>query len=258
MSDDLRQLCERLVPEVLARRGYKLVVDQVAFIAEVFGEAQARLPNNRRSVEKIVEDAVVNRYGFIWHEACRAAGTLRQRQAFEELHHYLYPIALHHAGREVPAAEDSAQAALFIVWQQLDRIKDPGAFARFASVIVYHEVLRRLKETDGIARESDGLQLEDMPDDPNQSKRTLPESQAQPTSGVTIESRAALEVAIRDCLPKAPYAAVIIELFLNEKGFVQVADELHTTVQNVWVLKSRALKQLKKCQNLLDVLEELL
>ena len=259
MSDDLRELCEQLVPRVLTQRGYGLVENMVEFVAEVLVEVQARLPNNHRPEEKIVEDAVINRYGYIWLSACRSDGTLRQRQAFEELHRYLYPIARHHAGRNTSTAEDSAQDALLIVWQQLDRVRDPGAFARFASVIVYHEVIRRLKkEQPSVDPDSETGQPGITQDEPDREPGGQSDPSPESTPVMTAALRVKLEAAIRECLPTGAQPAVIIELFFNEKGFKQVADELSLTVENVSVLKSRALKKLKECQNFLDVLEELL
>lgn len=258
MSGALRELCERLVPQILARRGYELIEDMAAFTAEVLIEVQARLIDNRRPLDKIVEDAVVNRYGYIWHAACGENGTLRQRRAFEELNYYLYPIALHQAGRDASIAEDSAQEALLIIWQHLDQVKDAGAFARYASKIVYHEVIRRLKkEPPSVEPDLETSQPGSVPDatDREPGRRYEPVAESAP---VTIaDLRAKLEAAIRDCLPPNTQPAVIIELFFNEKGFKQVADELGITVNQVSVLKSRALSKLRKCQNFLDVIEEL-
>ncbi len=259
MADDLRELCERLVPLILARRGYELVEEVVAFTAAVLAEVQTRLVNNRRALEKIVEDAVVNRYGYIWHAACGKDGTREQRRAFEELHHYLYPIALHCAKHEEALAEESTQEALLIIWQQLDRVRDAGAFARFASVIVYHEVSRRLK------RKSPEIGLDESPtstrtNEDEIDRMALKQSFDPPESApeMTAELRAKLEAAIKACLSSEQQAAVIIGLFFDDKGFKAIADERGTTVENISVLKSRALKRLKDCAIFMNVLEDLL
>jgi hypothetical protein len=95
MQEELREQCRRGVRRVLAKRGWELVKDEAAFVEEVLAQVQFRIQNSRRRLEKIIEDATVNRYGYLWHAACGANGTLRQRRAFTELHRYLYPIALY-------------------------------------------------------------------------------------------------------------------------------------------------------------------
>jgi hypothetical protein len=95
MEGELREQCRRGVHRVLAKRGWELVENEAAFIEEVLAEVQFRIQNSRRSLEKIIEDATINRYDYLWHAACGANGTLRQRRAFTELHRYLYPSALY-------------------------------------------------------------------------------------------------------------------------------------------------------------------
>lgn len=70
--------------------------------------------------------------------------------------------------------------------------------------------------------------------------------------------RAKIEAAVEHCLRSEQQRAVIIGLFLDEGSFKEVADALHTTPQNVSVLKSRALKRLRECEEILWVLEDLL
>jgi len=75
---------------------------------EVLAEVKVRLQNSRRSLEKIIEDATINCYGYLWHAACGAEGTFRQRRAFTELLRYLYPIALYRANHNPYLAEESS------------------------------------------------------------------------------------------------------------------------------------------------------
>lgn len=75
---------------------------------------------------------------------------------------------------------------------------------------------------------------------------------------MTKEMRVRIEAAIRRCLRSKRQQAVIIGLFLDLKGFKEVADTLGTTPQNVSVLKSRALERLRKCEEFLEVLEDLM
>jgi RNA polymerase sigma factor (sigma-70 family) len=275
MEDQLREQCRRGVRRVLAQRGWGLVQDEAAFVEEVLAEVRVRLPNSSRPLEKLIEDATVNRYGHLWHAACGAEGTLRQRRAFTELHRYLYRIALYCAKHDRHIAEESAQEALIAVWQHLGQVRDPGSFARWAGAIVSRKVkaalrqrvrrvekekgqevmweIREISETDLGVRggvERGGVEAWEINDQPGVS--------VAQGSKMTGEMRARIEAAIRRCLRSKQQQAVIIGLFLDEKSFKEVADALGKKLENVYVLKSRALARLRKCEEFLRVLEDLL
>jgi DNA-directed RNA polymerase specialized sigma24 family protein len=73
------------------------------------------------------------------------------------------------------------------------------------------------------------------------------------------ETRTRLREAIEQCLRRSTQRqAVIVGLFFDQKGFKELADELRTSVQNIRLLKSRALERLRECEEFLEVLEELL
>jgi RNA polymerase sigma factor (sigma-70 family) len=277
MTEQLREQCCYVGRQVLARRGWELVQDETAFTREVLTQVQLRLgrmhprQRNRRPLEKVIEDATVNCYGHLWHAACGADGTPRQWRAFKELHHYLYPIALYRANYDVYVAEESTQEALIGLWQSLDQVRDPGSFARWAGVIVSNKVRRELEKrtqkgreisiTDlrrpehserQPAREDGGLgpELQGIGDHPNQLM-------ASQKPRMTDEIRARVETAIKGCLRRSKQQqAVIIGFFLNEKDLKELADELDKRLNNIYVLKTRALARLRECQEFLTALEE--
>jgi RNA polymerase sigma factor (sigma-70 family) len=275
MKEELREQCRRGVRRVLAKRGWELVADEAAFIEEVLAEVQFRIQNSRRSLEKIIEDAAVNRYGYLWLAACRANGTLRQRRAFTELHCYLYPIALYRANHDPYLAEESTQEALFSVWQHLDQVKDPGSFARWAGTIVSNKVKKQIEKlARKVVEDESGevtWQFKEIlvaepwvhrgVEDAGTAMRGMgnrPELPASQGPEMTKEMRARIEAALRRCLRSKQQQTVIIGLFLGEKSFQEVAAVLGTTPQNVSVLKSRALERLRKCEDFLKVLEDLM
>ena len=274
MEEELREQCRRGVRRVLAKRGWELVENEAAFIEEVLAEVQFRIQNSRRSLEKIIGDATSNRYGYLWHAACGAEGTLRQRRAFTELLRYLYPIALYRAKYDQYLAEESTQEALISVWQHLDQVKDPGSFARWAGTIVSRQVKAKFREqARKVVEEESGevtwqfkeilvtdLWVHRGVEGTGTAMRGIgnrPELPANQGPKMTKEMRARIEAALRRCLRSKRQQAVIIGLFLDEKGFKEVADALGTTLQNVSVLKSRALKRLRECEDFLEVLEDL-
>jgi len=62
---------------------------------------------------------------------------------------------------------------------------------------------------------------------------------------------------IRECLPgNERQQRVIIDLFVNDLGVRELAELLKTTANNVRGLKFSALKRLRRCQRLLDWLED--
>jgi RNA polymerase sigma factor (sigma-70 family) len=275
MEEKLRAQCRRGVRRVLAKRGWELVENEAAFIEEVLAEVQFRIQNSRRSLEKIIEDATINRYGYLWHAACGANGTLRQMRAFTELHHYLYPIALYRAKHDQYLAQESTQEALIRVWQHLDQVKDPGSFARWAGTIVSRQVKAKFREQARkvVEKESGEVtwQFKEIlvtnvwvhrgGNDAGTAMRRIdsrPELSANQGPKMTKEMRARIEAALRRCLRSKQQQAVIIGLFLDQKSLREVAAALGTTPQNVSVLKSRALKRLRECEDFLEVLEDLM
>jgi RNA polymerase sigma factor (sigma-70 family) len=274
MKEELREQCRRGVRRALAQRGWELVEDEAAFVEEVLAQVQFRIQNSRRPLEKIIEDATINRYGYLWHAACGDNGTLRQRRAFMELHRYLYSIALYCAKHDLYLAEGSTQEALLSVWQHLDQVQDPGSFARWAGAIVSNEVKQQFKKLVRKVVEDESGEVRWQPkeilvadlgvyrgvEDAGTAMRGMgnrPELSTNQGPKMTEEMRARIEVALRRCLPGKRQQAVIIGLFLDQKSFKEVADALGTTPQNVSVLKSRALKRLRECEDFLEVMEDL-
>ncbi len=267
MGEAFRAQCEQIALRALAQRGWTLVQDERRFVAEVEAEAQARLPHARRPLEKIIEDAAINRYGYLWYAACREQATERQRAAFVELHRYLYTVALYCAGYDRQIADESAQSALVSVWRHLEQVRDPGSFVRWAQMIVMNEVKaayrrekRRTETPEGGAsirpsRETPEAALvrQDEDGDPLNEVSTTP----PPLDSLIVdEARTHVESAIRRCLRSRQQQAVIIGLFLDERSVKEVAGQLAITPQFVYVLKGRALKRLRHCTEFLEALEE--
>lgn len=257
MEEELRQQCRHGVRQVLAQRGWQLVRDEPAFVEEVVTEVQARLQSSRRPLKKIIEDATVNRYCHLWHAACGADGALRQRQAFKELYCYLYPIALYRAKHDQHIAEESTQEALIKVWQHLDQVRDPGCFARWASRIVLR-VVSIIEERHLVEASEVDLPHPSAPETVEEpltraaNQAGLTTSPPEPES--TSEMRTQLTEAIEQCLRSRQQQVVITGLFFDQKGYKELADELRTSVENIYVLKSRALDRLRECGKLLEAL----
>lgn len=270
-EDGLAETCIPIVRQVLAKRGWGLVEDEAAFVAEVLEEALKRLANmspaaqRRKRLARVIEDATINRYSHIWHTACAANDTVRQQQAFVELYQYLYPIALYHANQDVDIAKEGMQEALIIIWQKLSQLRDPGAFARYAGVIVSRqasqklrlELRRRHKEVpESELLRSDSEEAGFGTDETSNAFFTFFPSVEPPNYEEDLQIE--LEKAIWKCLRyrSKRQRQVIFKSFFEEKTTTEIADELKMTPNRVRVLRHRAAKTLRKCKKFLALAKE--
>lgn len=251
-----------VVSQILARRGWGLVQDEEAFIAEVLEDVQRRFteqaPQSRRPLAKVIEDATINRYGHIWHAACGASGTPRQGQAFEELHQQLYPVAYKVVHQNKYLAEESAQEALIIINQKLSQVNDQGTFLRWANVIVRRKAIRLLeKEKKRLEREEpDSGSSGDSEAEQSKIEKWIPRDDSPPSD--TRDVREIFEETIKYCLKRSKQGAnVIIRSLLDERSVKQVADELGIKPNDIYRITHRAKDGLRKCQDFLTLVKRL-
>lgn len=263
--------CRPVVRRVLAERGWELVEDEEDFAEEVFGELQRRLrlmtpvARSRKPLVKVIEDATVNRYNHIWHAACGADGTIRQRQAFTELNQYLFSIALYRANHDQDIAKEGTQEALIIVWKNLSKVRDPGAFARYAGMILGREVSRKLKKAlerrEKEMPESE-LQHGDDSDGEESEISRYPSKGGNRRQELTVlstfpkEQREEVENVIKHCLKRSKQRQeVIITRFLDDKTVNETAEVLGKKPNDIYRFTNRAKESLKKCKKFLELME---
>lgn len=268
-EDQLRERCRQIAQQVLAKNGWGLVRDADAFIEEVLVEVRRRQERSRLPRDKIIEHATLNRYCHLWHAACKDDNVLRQRQALRDLHRYLYRVALYRAGGDEFIAQEGAQEALVNIWRALDTVVDPGSFLSFAKITVSREVAaqfdKRSETSGGTAQETREIQEADLTfrggsEEAASGTRGVdsqPDSASRQEPQMTDEMRDRLEAAIRQCLENEDQQAAIIGLFFDELSGKEMAEALHTTPGYVYVLKHRAVEYLRKCKELVEVLEEM-
>ncbi|MGB0384837.1 MAG: sigma-70 family RNA polymerase sigma factor [Ardenticatenaceae bacterium] len=262
MENERLEQYRGVVPQVLARRGWGLVQDEEAFMAEVLEDAQRRLtqqrPQSPRPLAKVIEDATINRYGHIWHAACAASGTLRQHQAFTELHQHLFRVAYRVVDNNEYLAQESAQEALISISKNLSEMNDPGRFLRWVNVIVSREASKRRKKAWDLPeiQESD-LARPDDPDAEGSKLERLMESSGPPPSD-TQDVRAKFEEVIKRCLKRSKEGSrVIIRLLLDQRTVKQVANELGQKPSNIYRITHKAKNGLRKCQDFLTLAKTL-
>lgn len=256
------------VLQVLDRRGWELVTNPEPFIESVYAEAQARRNNlPAQMMTRLIERATIHHYCFVLYAACAEPGSPRQRRAFEELTRHLYRIALFKT-HDIHIAEDCAQQALFKIWRHLAQCREPGSFINWCNLIVLNTIREHfraeMKKTQADERETWfplAINPSDAsPDDvaPSQDWEDSADADASSKFENVLRSdmRQQLVDAIRASLKNETHVQVIVELFLNDKSFSQVAEQLRTTPGNIQVIKSRALARLRDCAEMVRLYTE--
>jgi RNA polymerase sigma factor (sigma-70 family) len=247
---DLFAQCLEASQGILARWGWGLLtVEELARRAEAHltrGEVSVTLP-------RVIRHAALRLYGQELYQACgHQDGAIRER-AFIELWAYLYPIALHRA-EDAALAQDAAQQTLLTVWEKRTQCRDPHSFLSWATMIVINQVrgaFRRASvvvsgEGEAPKRQRREVSMADLQSDERDDIEFELKEEAGPDRALLRrESQARLVAALERTLRSSQQRRVIIGLFIEEKGVLELAQELDTTPANVYTLKSRALARLK-------------
>lgn len=251
--DDWAGLCQRLVPETLSQRDWRLVSEDdlphfIRSVGQAISDGTVR-PRLGAAPEATVRRATIHLY---CHELYRASGdesSLRQRRAFEEIGRHAQGVAFRYE-QDPAIAQVCAQHAVEIVWEKREQVRHPGSFLRWIETIVYHEIKGCWKEKQRHREvpmsefalpgggEDEGESLQRFWD----ALATLPPPD---DDLVTRELREQLWLEVRRALAGIPrYEAVIVGYYLFELSLPTLAEMLQTPVRNVYVLKSRALARL--------------
>jgi len=274
---DLQELCSQVIRRLCAQRGWSLITaEDKQFLKVVMTDVRDRIATSQGSsaLEKIVERAAVHQYCKELYEACKANGTQRQHQAFEELWRYLYGIAVYRL-RDEDWAQECAQQAIVKAWEKIDQCRDSGCFLKWAAMIVLNVIRGKLRggkrklvsfhESGQIDHERwervEWSESDLMPDDDH--AQGLLEGYATPVPSLETvveeeDMRERLTELVRRSLRSKQQGTVIIELLINDRGVKEVAELLETTPSNVHTLKSRALANLRQNIDFLQTLEALL
>ena len=274
-----KELCQMVAEEVLRNRDWRLAYEGLgitkrlaeSFVGEVLQEAQRKQREARRiqSLRQVVERATITCYCRRLYEACRAHRTLRQQRAWQELSAYLLTAARWKMPDDSARAQECAQQALLSLWR---RFCDPqwnmerrGALLRYAEKVLLREVWQVWRqqgwkwERERTLEGPDSRQEEQEDREASDGRFASRDPWPDP-EGDTLRREADQRVAaaIRACLHSERQAAVIIETFLNDRGVLEIAEQLDTSPENVYVLRSRAIQRLRECPELLETLGDVL
>jgi len=234
----------------------------------------------------VIRHTALRLYGHELYQACgHQDGTIQER-AFTELWAYLYPIALHRA-EDAALAQDATQQTLLTVWERLTQCRTPHSFLNWATMIVINQVravFRRASmvvpgqgESEAVEGEAPRRQwrevlMADLRGNDRDGERDseqvwsetfahrgfeLKEEAGPDRALLRRESQARLVAALERTLRSPRQRRVIIGLFVEEKGVLELAQELGITPANVYTLKSRALARLRGDQDFWETLADL-
>ena len=178
-------------------------------------------------------------YSALLCEACRQNRDLQKREAaFGDLHRVLYRAAYN---RWPELAEDAAQRALVLVYEQLDRCREPGTFLAFALNKLRHAFQQEARARQMGARDlkPDCASLEDVPSElPDREAGTLAQRL------LSEESTAALLQAI-ERLPDSRQRSVVLWKFFGGLSDEEIGIRLDIRSGHVRVLRHRGLDRLR-------------
>lgn len=214
--------CQRAVHALVSRYGWTLLSERELVELTLAAAAGARL-------EKL-EPFVTTQYTIALCEACRQEIDLARRErAYADLFRYLYRIAFN---RWPDSAEDIAQRALVLVYEQIERCENPAAFLAFAAFKLRHAAQQELRQaTHELAGPGD------MAEDP--AMPALDESAV-----LADEQRRALLDALGR-LPDDRRRAVLVLRFFHELSDDEIGRRLSVTPNYVRVLRFDALRRLR-------------
>lgn len=245
-----RDHCQSIIDHLREKNDWQLIVDEDLFLDMVQAEAMLRLQEtNTQLLDKIIEDAVVNRYCHLWHWACAQTNTPIQARAIAELQKLVYPRILLIVGDE-HVTEDVSQQVIVNLWKKLEQIKDPGRFIKWVTVSAVRAAKKRVL--------SDNTQrLKQATHDDELFRAKIQETLSRHEPQMRDEIITELTIAIRSCLRSKKQQEAIIRSFFGDKEHTTIAEELGTTPANLSVLKSKALTRLRKCKRFIDLLKDL-
>jgi RNA polymerase sigma-70 factor (ECF subfamily) len=228
----LDEACRRIAQALLEENGWSLLSEQE--LAQRLLRADPRAPS-RAAPE--LRRLAQHEYTLALYAACRQTqDAVRRETAYRELHALLYRAALH---RWPELAEDAAQRALVLVYEQIDRCREPGAFVAFALYKLRHALKQEQRARGRERAASDGLLA--------QVEADLPPPAAQ----VDRQERTQALLAAIGRLRNERERAAIAYKFIGGQSDAEIGASLGVTQGHVRVLRHRGLRRLRQDQGLL-------
>ena len=217
--------CRSVVVALMARGAWKSVGED-ELVERVWRDAG---PNaSPGAFDRLVK----YHYSAVLYAACCQQQDVRKREAaFEDLHRLLYRAAY---SRWPELAEDAAQRALILVYEQLDRCREPGTFLAFA--------LNKLRH--GFQQERRSLKRGDVSPDDLDSVLADDEAANLEQNLLSQESTTALLQAL-ERLVDPRQRSVVLWKYLGGLSDEDIAQRLGIMSGYVRVLRHRGMESLR-------------
>ncbi|MBN1314532.1 MAG: sigma-70 family RNA polymerase sigma factor [Anaerolineales bacterium] len=215
---------------------------------------------SKHTPEKTIRRATINLYCKELYRACDENGSPCQYIAFKELGRYAKFAAEQFVAKyySTPViVDDWVQSAIVKVWENLDKVRDPGGLLHYIGVIVKREIMAdwRKKQTNNEIPSSRllGQKEEAEEEDLTQFWESLASVPPADDRLIAKELRDRLLTEIRRVLYRSQRRqAVIVGHYFYGLSYLDLADMLNTTVSNIHVIKSKALKSLRNDDDFIE------
>jgi len=228
--------CRRIVQALIEENGWSLLSEQ-----ELAQRVLDAHPHLSPAAEPETRRLAQHQYTIALYEACRQEQNAARREcAYRELHRYLYRLA---ARRWPELAEDSAQRALVLVYEQIDRCRDPGTFLAFVLYKLHHAFNQEQRARGQEIAVDEGL---------------LAQSCASAPLADQVVRRECCQVLLAAIqrLPDRRERAAIVYRFLGDLSDAEIGKALGITAVHVRVLRHRGLCRLRHDEQLSAYVEQ--
>ncbi len=238
----LHALCLSVIQQTVEHYGWHGRWIESEVVAEILIDLEHRTPRvqGRRTLEEMVKNAATYCYSRRWHVACGQNQTMAQQEALVSLHKYLYLFTFKRVNGHAEIAQDIAQKSLMSIWGNLEKVREPGTFIRYAQQTTQRLIGRLYQEKEPTELNPDWVDPKTIsPDD------------------AILSPHAHVEEIINQCLRAKARRKVIIENILNNRTINDIAEEMGITPNAASLLKRNALKQLGECDQVKELREKM-
>ncbi len=236
-AEILAQRCRDSVAQLSAKYDWRLLDDE-EFVRQTIEHVQ-------RGVASDPYRAATHVYCLALYRACSGyEGEARQELGYTELFRFLYNIAYH---RYYDHRDDVTQQAIERIFTSFERCRQPGAFLAFALQHL-RDTVRTLRRQQSRAPQS----LDEMiSEEQNAQEVLLPDPRIGLLEQVMAQEqwssvKQIVETFLRDHPRSRKQLTALLLKYLAGMDDQAISEEMGMPIQNVYVLRSRAIKKLKQ------------
>jgi RNA polymerase sigma factor (sigma-70 family) len=236
-SEMVAQRCRQTVALLRARYDWRLLDDE-EFVRQTMEHVQSGVASDPYR-------AATHAYSLALYRACSGyEGDARQELGYAELFRYLYNIAYH---RYFDHCDDVTQQAVERIFTSFERCRQPGAFLAFAFQHL-RDTVRTLRRQQSRAPQS----LDEMiGEEQNAQEVLLPDPRIGLLEQVIAQEqwssvKQIVENFLRDHPRSRKQLTALLLKYVAGMDDQAISEAMGMPIQNVYVLRSRAIKKLKQ------------